>query len=84
MKLNFKKGNKIMNSSKTKKTFITFLLLLVGATNIYAADYYIAQNAAGNNDATSCTAAKAYSWNWKTPMLWLAILFISAGHLHQH
>jgi hypothetical protein len=42
-------------------------LLLVGATNIYAADYYIAQNAAGNNDATSCTAAKAYSWNWKTP-----------------
>jgi parallel beta-helix repeat protein len=56
-----------MNSSKTKKTFITFLLLLFGATNIYAADYYIAQTAAGLGDASSCANAKIYSWNWTSP-----------------
>ncbi len=29
---------------------------------VYAADYYIAQSAAGNNDATSCVNAKAISY----------------------
>ena len=53
-----------MNSSKTKKTFITFLLLLFGATNIYAADYYIAQTAAGSANGKSCANAYVYTWPW--------------------
>ena len=51
-----------MNSIKTKITFIAFLLLLFGVTNTFAADYYIAQTASGNNDATSCANAKALSY----------------------
>lgn len=43
---------------------ITFLLLLFGATNIYAADYYIAQTAAGSANGESCANAYVYTWPW--------------------
>jgi len=48
-----------MNSSKTKLTFITFILLLFAATNIYAADYYVAQYASGSGNGDRCANADA-------------------------
>ena len=51
-----------MSSRKTKITFLVFLLLLLGATNIYAADYYVAQHAAGSGNGDSCATATAISY----------------------
>ena len=48
--------------NKTKITFIAFLLLLLGATNIYAADHYIAQTASGLGNGDSCANATAISY----------------------
>lgn len=47
---------------KTKLTFITILLLVLGAANIYAADYYVAQNAAGMATGVSCANATGISY----------------------
>jgi hypothetical protein len=51
-----------MSRNKTKITFIAFLLLLLGATNIYATDYYVAQYASGSGSGDSCVNATAISY----------------------
>lgn len=43
------------------------LLILLLASPAFGADYYIAQSAAGTEDASSCANAKAVTWNWTTP-----------------
>jgi len=52
-----------------KQTFFCLIFLsgFLMWGNAMAADYYIAQTAGGNNDATSCANAKVYSWNWTNP-----------------
>jgi len=44
---------------------LAFMLLSVlFVSSSFAADYYIAESAAGSGDGTSCANARAYTWNW--------------------
>jgi len=42
-----------------KKIFLTILIVLLFASPVYCADYYIAQSAAGSGDGSSCANADA-------------------------
>ena len=50
-----------------KKILALILLFTLFSIPAFAADYYIAQTAAGSGDASSCANAKIYSWNWTSP-----------------
>ncbi|MDR3582908.1 MAG: hypothetical protein P4L62_00910 [Candidatus Pacebacteria bacterium] len=57
-----------MKINKAKNQLITLAIIFFGlfglARTSHAADFYIAQTAAGSGNGTSCANAKAYTWNW--------------------
>jgi hypothetical protein len=47
------------------KKYIPYIFLILFVfRDAFAANYYIAQSAAGEEDGTSCANAYAYDWNW--------------------
>lgn len=55
------------NISMVSICIVIMTILIFFTMKASAADYYIAQSSSGNNDASSCSNAKAYNWNWTSP-----------------